>query len=109
MFNKDSIIMIDNIKYVDVITFAGAISKTTHAVYHYIKDGNSIRKLKCKRIGGKPLIPASELTEYPFTIGGPTGVRKIYHYRSDGTILEMSKDKWIDGAGLDNGGGIDNQ
>lgn len=72
--------IIDGTKVYDVATFAGITKKSRRTIYTYIHIGNSVRKLNVIYTAGKPYIPASELTEYPFTKIGPNSSRRIYHF-----------------------------
>lgn len=51
-----------------------------------MSKGNMIRKLRIMRIAGKPFIPYSELTQFPFTTIGRAPL--VYHYDESANMLE---------------------
>ena len=67
-------------EYYDIKTFAFKTQRTTQTIYRLKDTGNSIRKLRCEYILGKPMIPAEELTEFPFCAAGVDGAKKIHHF-----------------------------
>lgn len=73
-------------RYFNVKGFAIATKRSEQSVRFLMSYGNRIRKLKVVYIMGKPLIPYSELTEYPFTMPGRNSV-EVYHYTEDGEIV----------------------
>lgn len=66
--------------------FAALTGKHVNTISTFLDHGNAIRVLKHIDIGGKPLILASELLEYPFTQRGPNSKHRVYHYTADGTM-----------------------
>jgi hypothetical protein len=80
--------VIDGEPYYSVKQYALLTFKTTATIYNLIKKGNRIRKLKCRYIETKPMIPITEVTEFPFLSPGPNGIDKPYYYNADGTIRE---------------------
>lgn len=84
MLDKTRVILINNVEYLTVSDFASTINMTTHTVYGLIKKGNRFRKLKITRLAKKPLVYLSELTEFPFSTGGPAKKPLCYHYNKDG-------------------------
>lgn len=73
-------------RYFNVKGFAVATKRSEQSVRFLMSYGNRIRKLKVVYIMGKPLIPYSELTEYPFTMPGRNSA-EVYHYTEDGEIV----------------------
>jgi len=74
--------------YFDVKTFAALTNRTTQAVYRLISKGNSVRKLKADHVLGKPMIPVSELAEFPFCSSGPWAKKNVYHFDVSGIKIE---------------------
>ena len=70
----------DGKEYYDIKTFAFKTKRTTQTIYRLKDTGNSIRKLKCEYILGKPMIPAEELTDFPFCAPGVAGDKRVIHY-----------------------------
>jgi hypothetical protein len=77
--------------FLDVKDFALVTNKSEQTVRGYIKNGNRVRKLKVMRIVGKPMIPFSELTEFPFTTSGKSTEEEVYHYDENGKVVETQK------------------
>lgn len=76
-------------KYFTVEQFANKTNRTTQTIYHLIRNGNCIRKLKSIKLGSSTvLIPVSELTEFPFTTTGRNAKYSVYHYDKNGNIIE---------------------
>lgn len=73
-------------RYFNVKGFAVATKRSEQSVRFLMSYGNRIRKLKVVYIMGKPLIPYSELTEFPFTMPGRNS-DEVYHYNEDGQIV----------------------
>ena len=67
-------------EYYDIKTFAFRTKKTTQTIYRLKDKGNVIRKLKCEYILGHPMIPAEELTEFPFCAPGVSGDKRVVYY-----------------------------
>ena len=75
-------------KYFEIKNFAWATNRSVQNVRFLISYGNKFRKLKIEYIGGKPYVPWSELTEYPFTVPGRKST-VVYHYDESGKqVLE---------------------
>lgn len=55
-----------NSKFVTVKEFATLTGKFPNHIYLLIHKGNSYRKLKAVKQGGKWMIPTSEIDEFPF-------------------------------------------
>ena len=83
--------VIDDVKYYTVKQFALITHRSEVNVRHLIHDGNRIRKLRCTHIIGKPMIPAIELCEFPFTLAG-RNIYEVYYYNKDGEI-DSERDK----------------
>jgi hypothetical protein len=75
---------IDGKEYFTIGQFASIINRSHQCVYALVSKGNSLRRLKVVRFLGKPLIPVSELTEFPFTGAGRRPLGDIYHYTLSG-------------------------
>lgn len=79
----DMTIEINSTRYFEVKNFAWATKRSQQNVRFLMAYGNRIRKLKVDYIAGKPLIPWTELTEYPFTVPGRNN-DTVYHYTEEG-------------------------
>lgn len=79
--------VLDGERYFTVKAFAAATNRSEQSVRFLMSYGNRVRKLKVVRKFDKPLIPFSELTEFPFTVPG-RGAKEVYHYGVDGRIVE---------------------
>lgn len=79
--------VIDGRQYLTVLDFARVTNRSTVNVRKLISVGNRIRKLRCVRIVGRPMIPLEEVTEYPFTVAGTSKV--IIHYDMHGVPHEQ--------------------
>jgi hypothetical protein len=87
MMPIDLSIEINKQRLFTVRTFALATKRSEQNVRFLLSYGNRIRKLQVIYIAGKPMIPATELTEYPFTLPGRYS-NKVYHYDQYGNIKE---------------------
>jgi len=68
--------------------FAVMVNRAIVSIRRLIYTGNSVRKLKVQYLYNKPLIPAKELTEFPFVhMGKPYSV---YHYDKEGRVIDDS-------------------
>lgn len=67
---KPEPVVINGIKYYTLRDFATLTDKHTSYISLLFNDGNKERKLRGIKIGNKPLILASELSEYPFKTRG---------------------------------------
>lgn len=74
--------------YFTVNNFALATNRSAQNVRFLMSYGNRIRKLKVVRIADRPMIPYSELTEFPFTVAGRNSA-EVYHYTEDGIVTEV--------------------
>ena len=76
-------INIEGVEHFTIEDFAKIVGKSISAVRVMISRGNSIRKLKTEKYGGKPFIPISEVTDYPFPVPGrPLQLGKLVVYYS---------------------------
>lgn len=83
MNNKDEeVVVIDGERFYTVFQFAKLTKKSEQAIFTLIGNGNRIRKLRVRRLLGRPLIYANELTEFPFTLPGNS--KAVYHYDENG-------------------------
>jgi len=73
-------------RYFTVKGFAMATNRSDQSVRFLMSYGNRIRKLKVVYMANKPLIPYSELTEFPFTLPGRNS-NEVYHYNEQGSIV----------------------
>lgn len=80
---------IDGIEYYSVGQFAELTHKAAQTIFTLIIAGNRFRRLNVLRIAGKPLIPISELTEYPFTLPGKS--QEVYRYDSSGQQIPKER------------------
>jgi hypothetical protein len=78
--------VIDGEALYTVWQFAKIVKKSEQAIFTLIGKGNRLRKLRVRRLLGKPLIYASELTEFPFTLPGHS--MEVYHYTPEGQQTE---------------------
>jgi hypothetical protein len=83
----DLVDTMDNERYFTVKNFALATNRSEQNVRFLMSYGNRIRKIKVVYFAGKPMIPFSELTEYPFTMPGRNSAT-VYHYNVQGIIKE---------------------
>ncbi len=82
-------VVVGGIEYYTVKEFAKKTNRSITAVYNLVVNGNSIRKLKSKRLfKTRVMIEASEVSEFPFTPAGRRAEEKPYHYDEEGTIKE---------------------
>ena len=80
--------VINGERYFTVKSFAIATNRSEQSVRFLMSYGNRLRKLKVDYKMGKPLIPYSELTEFPFTMPGRNSV-DVYHYDETGSIIQV--------------------
>ena len=90
-YNKK--ISINGELFYDVKTFAVLTNRSTQSVYRLISEGNSIRRIKCVRFFGKPMIPVDELKEFPFCTSGPWAVKNAYTFRELAEQMEAEDEK----------------
>ena len=76
---------IDGAEYYTVKQFARKTYRSEQSVRFLISKGNRLRKLKCVYFAGKPFIPVTELTEYPFTLAGRQS--RVFHYNTTGVAV----------------------
>jgi hypothetical protein len=79
--------VIDGECYFTVKNFALATNRSQQNIRFLMTYGNRIRKLVIIRIAEKPLIPFSELLEFPFTVAG-RNTTTVFHYNAEGKINE---------------------
>jgi len=79
--------------FYDVKTFAVLTNRSTQSVYRLISEGNSVRRIKCIRFFGKPLIPVDELKEFPFCSSGPWAKKNTYTFRELAEEMEAEDAK----------------
>lgn len=85
----EQIITVDGEKYYDPVTFGKLTNHSEQSIRTLYITGNFIRKLKVVYKVDRPLIPVSELTEFPFTyIGRPKkdGKKETYHFTAHGEV-----------------------
>lgn len=87
----DEILTIDGVEYLTIAAFARRRNKTVGHVRRLVTQGNCIRKLSAVWVLGVPVIPVSELTEFPWTVTGLKSQNKPYHYNEDDSIREDLK------------------
>ncbi len=83
---KDMTEVLNGERYFTVKGFATATNRSEPSVRFLMAYGNRIRKLKVEYMASKPLIPYSELLEYPFTLPGRNS-HEVYHYNEEGKIV----------------------
>lgn len=84
---------VNGIKYLSPTNFAKATGRSVGNVRYLMAYGNRIRRLKVEYpLVGSPMIPFSELTEFPFTTPG-RGLVSIYHYSEEGQPVVLSQDE----------------
>ena len=84
-------INIEGALYYTVADFAHLISRSENTVYRLVNKGNCFRKMKCTyAYMGKPLIPAKELTAFPFSGGGRYANKDVGHYDENGVLTECT-------------------
>jgi hypothetical protein len=72
--------------------FAHIVKKSENTIYRLTNHGNVFRRMKCEYglLDGVPLIPATELTAFPFTGVGRYPMKEVGHYDEDGNFTECS-------------------
>ena len=78
--------VINDKRFFTVKNFAIATNRSEQNVRFLMSYGNRLRKLRVEYIMDKPLIPYSELTEFPFTLPGRNS-DEVYHYNEEGNIV----------------------
>lgn len=73
-------------RFFTIKKFALTTNKSEQSIRFLMCYGNRIRKLKVVYFASKPLIPYSELMEFPFTLPGRNSV-EVYHYNEYGQIV----------------------
>lgn len=86
MNSLDMTEVLNDERYFTVKGFAIATKRSEQSVRFLMSYGNRIRKLKTVYKMTKPLIPYSELTEFPFTLPGRNST-EVYHYDANGNIV----------------------
>jgi hypothetical protein len=87
---KDLTVEYEGALYFTVNNFALVTKRSSVNVRFLIVRGNRIRKLKAIYVLDRPLIPYSELAEYPFTCAGKKN-KDIYHYTEMGQQVTAPK------------------
>lgn len=82
-------VFINDVLCIRLIDFATVTNRSHGHISNLTLKGNSVRKLKCIRIGNNPYIPVSEITEYPFTTVGRNC--QTYYYKEDGTTTDVEE------------------
>lgn len=82
----DIALKIDGDAYFKIADFARLTNRSIVNVRHLIFQGNRIRTLKCITFLGHPLIPYSELLEFPFTCAGRNN-GDTYTYNENGEVV----------------------
>jgi hypothetical protein len=60
-----------------------------NTIYRLVNHGNCFRKMKCTwAYLDRPLIPASELTAFPFSGAGRYSYKEVRHYDENGNAVE---------------------
>lgn len=85
---QDMTEVLDGERYFTVKTFAIATNRSEANVRFLMSYGNRLRKLKVVYKFSKPLIPYTELMEFPFTLPGRNS-EVVYHYDEDGVQHEV--------------------
>ena len=80
---------IDGKEYYTVKQFAAIVHKSELTIRGLMSVGNTRRKLTRVLIGTSAMIPASELTDFPFTTCGRTP--NVYHYDKSGGLVLPSE------------------
>jgi hypothetical protein len=87
---KERAEMINGELHFTVKNFALVVNKSEQTVRQYMSVGNRVRKLRINRVAGKPMIPFSELTDFPFTVSGRHSNSEVYHFDEEGKIVEQA-------------------
>lgn len=81
------IIKINGKEYLTVKDFALVVNRSISTIRQLLSAGNRIRRIKCEHVAGKPFIPFSEVTGFPFTISGRDfSTAFCYVYGADGMM-----------------------
>ena len=83
-------ITIDKKEYFTLKDFCALTEKSAPVIHRYVKYGNGFRKMKGIKFNNNIYIEVSELTDFPFSLGGNS--RRHYHYSKDGFMLEPHED-----------------
>jgi hypothetical protein len=75
--------------YYRVRDFAHVVKKSENTIYRLCNHGNVFRRMRCdySSMEGVPLIPATELTAFPFTGAGRYPKKEVSHYDEDGNCI----------------------
>ncbi len=76
----DKAVTINGRDYLTIKDFAELTNRSVAAVRQYMSLGNRIRKLKVTKMVGRPLIPVTEVCNFPFTMSG-RNTEDMYNYR----------------------------
>lgn len=74
-------------RYFSVKHFSWATRRSEVNTRHLMYRGNRVRRLKIVYINGKPMIPYTEMLEFPFTMPGRNS-REVYHYDESGKQVD---------------------
>jgi len=85
-------ISVDGVEYYKVSTFAKLTKRSEQSVRLLVNSGNRLRKLKHIKIARSLLIPATELTDYPFCLVGIS--RRIVRFDAKGVEYIESLDNY---------------
>ena len=78
-------IVVNGTAYYTSSQLSHIIGRSENMVYRLINHGNYFRKMKCtKDYLNRPLIPVSELTEFPFTGPGRYPQYDVFHFDVQG-------------------------
>ena len=80
-------VKINGVDYITVREMSTIVNKSDQTIYNLITHGNSIRTMKCLKLGQSVLIPYTEVVEFPFTWPGNNASDNVYHYTYDGKII----------------------
>jgi len=84
---NELIIKINGEKYLTIIDFAFVVNRSVSTIRQLLSSGNRIRAIKCEHLAGKPFIPFSEVTEFPFTVSGRDfSIAFHYTFNAEGTM-----------------------
>ena len=84
-------VQVDGIDYFFVSQFAKLTDYAASSIRALIYKGNSIRQLKHINLSDKPMIPVTELFEFPFVAKGPPSEDGVFVHRyvlEDGNVVK---------------------
>lgn len=71
--------VLNGVEYITIQQFAAITNRSIASIRQLISHGNRIRRLMCNYFGSLPIIPYSEVFEYPFTLAGRNNP-SVYHF-----------------------------